>query len=66
LEPSFCRATRGTDVYKLGAKLNMDPAELLEMINGKVAPSKAVILGLAKLLGSDPGYLQKLAAKIKP
>jgi len=58
-------ATRGTDVYQLGPKLNMDPAELLQMINGEVPPSKAVILGLAKLLGSDPGYLEKLAAEIK-
>jgi hypothetical protein len=34
-------ATRGTEVYKLGAKLGIDPMELLRMINGKVMPTKA-------------------------
>jgi hypothetical protein len=34
--------TRGTDVFKLGAKLGIDPIELLRMINGKVAATKAV------------------------
>jgi hypothetical protein len=29
-------------------------------------PTKAVIQGHAKELGSDPSYLQKLAAEIKP
>ena len=29
-------ATRGTDVFRLGAKLGIDPMELLQMINGKV------------------------------
>jgi hypothetical protein len=36
------------------------------MVNGKTVPTKAVVLGLAKELGSDPSYLQKLAAGIKP
>jgi hypothetical protein len=30
--------TRGTDVYRLGAKVGMAPMELLRMINGKVVP----------------------------
>jgi hypothetical protein len=59
-------ASRGTDVYNLGAKLGIDPMELLQMINGKVTPTKQVIAGLAKEFGSEPGYLQKLAAEIKP
>jgi hypothetical protein len=33
-------ATRGSDVYKPGAKLNIDPMERLRMINGKIMPSK--------------------------
>jgi hypothetical protein len=33
-----------------GAKLNIDPAELLRMINGKVVPTKQVIAGLANAL----------------
>jgi transcriptional regulator with XRE-family HTH domain len=59
-------ASRGTGVYKLGAKLGIDPMELLRMINGKVMPTKQVIAGLAKELGSEPSYLHKLAAEIKP
>jgi hypothetical protein len=27
--------TRGTDVFRLGTKLGIDPMELLQMINGK-------------------------------
>jgi hypothetical protein len=30
-----------TNVFKLGEKLGIDPAELLAMINGKVMPTKA-------------------------
>jgi hypothetical protein len=53
-------ATRG----KLGAKLGIDPAELLQMINGRIMPTKAVISGLAKELNSDVRYLEKLATEI--
>jgi hypothetical protein len=35
------------------------------MINGKVFPTRAVVLGLAKELGSDPSYLPRLAAEIE-
>ena len=57
---------RGTDVFKLGAKLGMDPIELLRMINGRVVPTKAVISGLAKELHSNVSLLTKLASEIKP
>jgi hypothetical protein len=57
---------RGTDVFKLGAKLGMDPLELLRMINGRVVPTKAVISGLAKELHSNVSLLTKLASEIKP
>ena len=43
----------------------MDPMDLLRMINGKVPLNKKVIAGLAKELGSDVRYLEKLAAEIK-
>jgi hypothetical protein len=56
--------THDTNVHKLGAKLGIDPAELLRMINGKVVPTKQVIQGLARELSSDPSYLQKLADEI--
>jgi hypothetical protein len=57
--------TRGTDVFKLGAKLGMDPIELLRMINGKVAATKPVIQGLAKQLGSNRRYLEKLVEEVR-
>jgi transcriptional regulator with XRE-family HTH domain len=57
--------TRDTNVHKLGAKLGIDPMELLRMINGKTVPTKAVIAGLAKELGSDVQYLEKLVEEIR-
>lgn len=72
-EPKVCEfskhiadlcATRSTDVFKLAAKLGMDPIELLWMINGKVAPTRTVISGLAKELHSNVSLLTKLAAKL--
>jgi hypothetical protein len=59
-------ANRGTDVFKLATKLRMDPMELLQMINGKVVPTKVVISGLAKELHSNVSLLTKLAAEIEP
>jgi hypothetical protein len=35
------------------------------MINGQVVPTKAVVAGLAKELGSDVSYLTKLAGEIQ-
>ena len=37
---------------------------LLRMINGKVMPTKAVIVGLARELDSDVRYLEKLVAEM--
>lgn len=59
------RVTRETNVHKLGAKLGVNPRELLRMINGKVVPTKAVITGLARELDSDVRYLEKLAEEIR-
>jgi transcriptional regulator with XRE-family HTH domain len=56
---------RDTNVHNLGAKLGIDPMELLRMINGKVVPTKAVLVGLAKELGSDVRYLEKLVEEIR-
>ena len=58
--------TRGTDVFRLAAKLGIDPMELLQMVNGKVVPTRAVISGLAKELHSNVSLLTKLATEIKP
>ena len=43
----------------------MDPTELLRMINGRVMPTKAVVQGLARELGSDVRYLEKLVEEIR-
>jgi hypothetical protein len=43
-----------------------DPMLSLRMINSKEVPTKAVIAGLIKKLDSDPRYLEKLTAEIKP
>jgi hypothetical protein len=58
--------TWGTDVFRLGVKLGIDPMELLQMINGTVVLTRAVISGLAKELNSNVSLLTKLAAEIKP
>jgi hypothetical protein len=44
--------TRGKDVHKLGAKLGIDPMELLRIINGKAMPTKVAMQGLPKELGA--------------
>jgi hypothetical protein len=58
-------AVRGTDVFRLGTKLGIDSMELVQTINGKVVPTRAVISGLAKELESSVSLLTKLAAEIK-
>jgi hypothetical protein len=40
------------------------PSELLNIINGRVKPTKAVLAGLARKLDSDMSYLERLAAEI--
>jgi hypothetical protein len=61
----ICARPRGTDVFKLAAKLGIDPMELLQMINGKNVPTGAVISGLAKELHSNVSLLTKLATPLK-
>jgi hypothetical protein len=36
------------------------------MINGRAVPTRVVLVGLAKELGSHLSYLQMLATEIKP
>jgi hypothetical protein len=42
-------------MYKLG----IEPGELLDIINGRKVPTKAIVQGLAKELDSDVLYLRK-------
>jgi hypothetical protein len=65
-----CRSTSepcaraGKSVYDLGPRLGVLPSELLNMINGRVKPTKAVLAGLARELDSDVSCLERLAAEI--
>jgi plasmid maintenance system antidote protein VapI len=52
------------EIYPLSQRLDVDPTELLKMINGIATPTKAVIAGLARELGADVRHLQKLAEEI--
>jgi hypothetical protein len=58
-------ARAGKNVYTLAPKLGLEPSELLDMINCRMKPTKAVVQGLAKELDSDVRYLEKLAAEIQ-
>jgi hypothetical protein len=56
---------RGTDVSKLAPKLRIKLADLLAMIDGRTIPSKAIVAGLAKQLGSDVRFLDRLADEMR-
>jgi transcriptional regulator with XRE-family HTH domain len=49
----------------LADKLKMDVEDLMRQCNGKVSPSKALVKGLAKELGVDESYLERLAAEVR-
>ena len=43
----------------------MPVEDLMRQCNGKVSPSKGLVKGLAKELGIDETYLEKLAAEVR-
>jgi transcriptional regulator with XRE-family HTH domain len=49
----------------LADKLGMDVTDLMTQCNGKVVPSKALIKGLAKELGIDESFLNRLADQVR-
>jgi transcriptional regulator with XRE-family HTH domain len=49
----------------LADKLKMDVTDLMKQCNGKVPPSKALVKGLAKELGIDESYLNRLAEEVR-
>jgi transcriptional regulator with XRE-family HTH domain len=49
----------------LADKLRMPVEDLMRRCNGRVSPSKALVKGLAKELGIDENYLEKLAAEVR-
>lgn len=48
----------------LADKLKMDVTDLMRQCNGKVSPSKALVKGLAKELGIDESFLNRLADEV--
>jgi ribosome-binding protein aMBF1 (putative translation factor) len=57
-------ARREIDLYQLAERLAMDPAELLEIVNGRLMPTDVVLSGLSKALDSDVRDLKMLAEKM--
>jgi ribosome-binding protein aMBF1 (putative translation factor) len=49
----------------LAEKLKMDVADLMRQCNGKAAPSKALVKGLAKELEIDESFLNRLADEVR-
>jgi hypothetical protein len=49
----------------LADKLKMPVEDLMRQCNGKVSPSEALVKGVAKELGIDESYLEKLAAEVR-
>jgi plasmid maintenance system antidote protein VapI len=55
---------RQVEIDPLSRRLDVDPTELLRMINGSATPTKAIIAGLARELDTDVRHLEKLAEQI--
>ena len=49
----------------LADKLKMDVTDLMRKANGHASPSKALVKGLAKELGIDESYLNRLAEEVR-
>ena len=51
--------------HDLADKLKMPVEELMLQCNGKVAPSKALVKGIAKELEIDESFLNRLAEEVR-
>ena len=49
----------------LAEKLKMPVEDLMRQANGHASPSKALVKGLARELGIDEGYLERLADEVR-
>jgi len=49
----------------LAEKLKMPVKDLMRQANGHASPSKALVKDLAKELGIDESYLEKVAAEVR-
>lgn len=52
-------------IVDLAEKLEMDVTDLMRQCNGKTAPTKALVKGLAKALEIDESHLEKLADEVR-
>jgi hypothetical protein len=51
--------------HDLASKLNMDVVDVMRQANAKAPPSRTLVKGLAKELGIDEGFLEKLAVEVR-
>jgi transcriptional regulator with XRE-family HTH domain len=58
-------ATQFRTFSGLAEKLKMDVTDLMRQCNGKAPPSKALVKGLAKELGIDESFLDRLAEEVR-
>lgn len=49
----------------LAERLEMDITDVIRQCNGKASPSKALVKGLAKELGIDESFLNRLADEVR-
>ena len=49
----------------LAEKLKMPVTDLMQQVNATAPPSKALVKGLARELGIDESFLEKLADEVK-
>jgi transcriptional regulator with XRE-family HTH domain len=49
----------------LAEKLKMDATDLMRQCNGQAPPSKALVKGLARELGIDESFLNRLGEEVR-
>jgi ribosome-binding protein aMBF1 (putative translation factor) len=60
-----CLTRKMLSFYELAEKLKMPIEDLMRQCNGKMAPTKALVKGLAKELGIDEALLNRLADEVR-
>jgi transcriptional regulator with XRE-family HTH domain len=60
-----CALKKSRTFLDLAEKLKIDVHDLMRQCNGKTAPSKALVKGLAKELDITESYLDKLAEEVR-
>ena len=57
--------SQDADLCDLADTLKMDVTDLMRQCNGHAPPSKALVKGLAKELGIDESFLNRLADEVR-